>query len=214
MNMPPDDATLALWLEDELDGEDFANVEAWAQSQPDQLAMRESARKWKAMINSGIPATEEPPYADFFNARIARSIREQQFQQSPQAKSASVIPFWKKFTRPLAACAGMALTFWLGIHSRSIPVVDEIAEIATVSEINQLAGAGDDLPAMVYTPVNGVSAEYFDSDDAAATVVILEGVAAIPDTVDLTKQTADNESPREIDATANAELPTDKAANP
>ena len=32
---------LALWLEDELDGEDFAKVEAWAQSQPDQLAMRE-----------------------------------------------------------------------------------------------------------------------------------------------------------------------------
>jgi hypothetical protein len=214
MNTPPDDAMLALWLEDELDGEDFAKVESWAQSQPDQLAMRESARRWKAMINSGIPATEEPPYADFFNARIARSIRQQQAQQPSEAKPASIIPFWQKFARPLAACAGIALAFWLGMHSRSIPVVDTIAEMTAIGEMEQLADASDDLPATVYTPVNGVSAECFESDDAYATVVILEGLAAIPDAIDLTRQTAVNETPREIDSTAHAEMPADQAPKP
>jgi hypothetical protein len=214
MNMPPDDAILALWLEDELDGEDFAKVEAWAQSQPDQLAMRESARKWKAMINAGIPATEEPPYPDFFNARIARSISQQKVQQAPEAKPANSIPFWRKFTLPLAAGVGMAFTFWLGIHSRSIPVVESIAEMTAPGEMTQLADASENLPATVYTPENGVRAECFDSDAASATVVILEGLAAIPKETDLTRQTAATDAPREIDSTAQAELPASKDPKP
>jgi hypothetical protein len=214
MNMPPDDAMLALWLEDELDGEDFAKVEAWAQSQPDQLAMRESARKWKAMINAGIPATEEPPYPDFFNARIARSISQQKAQQAPEAKPANSIPFWRKFALPLAAGVGMAFTFWLGIHSRSIPVVESIAEMTAPGEMTQLADASENLPPTVYTPENGVRAECFDSDAASATVVILEGLAAIPKETDLTRLTAATDAPREIDSTAQAELPASKDPKP
>ena len=212
MNMPPDDATLALWLEDELSGEDFAKVEAWAQSQLDQLAMRESARKWKAMINAGIPATEEPPYPDFFNARIARSISQQKAQDTHKAKPENILSFWQKFARPLAAGLGMAFTFWLGIHSRSIPVVETIAEMTATDEMIQLADATDDLPATVYTPVNGVSAECIDSE--TATIVVLEGLAAIPDETDLTRQTAASNSPREIDSTAHADLPTGKEPKP
>ena len=212
MNMPPDDATLALWLEDELDGEDFAKVEAWAQSQLDQLAMRESARKWKAMINAGIPATEEPPYPDFFNARIARSISQQKAQDTSKAKPENILSFWQKFARPLAAGLGMAFTFWLGIHSRSIPVVETIAEMTATDEMIQLADATDDLPATVYTPVNGVSAECIDRE--TATIVVLEGLAAIPDETDLTRQTAASNSPREIDSTAHADLPTGKEPKP
>jgi hypothetical protein len=214
MNMPPDDAMLALWLEDELDGEDFAKVEAWAQSQPDQLAMRESARKWKAMISAGIPATEEPPYPDFFNARIARSISQQKVQQAPEAKPANSIPFWRKFALPLAAGVGMAFTFWLGIHSRSIPVVESIAEMTAPGEMTQLADASENLPPTVYTPENGVRAECFDSDAASATVVILEGLAAIPKETDLTRLTAATDAPREIDSTAQAELPASKDPKP
>jgi hypothetical protein len=214
MNMPPDDAMLALWLEDELDGEDFAKVEAWAQSQPDQLAMRESARKWKAMIHAGIPATEEPPYPDFFNARITRSVSQQKSQQAPEAKPANSIPFWRKFALPLAAGVGMAFTFWLGIHSRSIPVVESIAEMTAPGEMTQLADASENLPATVYTPENGVRAECFDSDAASATVVILEGLAAIPKETDLTRQTAATDAPREIDSTAHADLPASKDPKP
>ncbi len=214
MNMPPDEAMLALWLEDELDGEDFAKVEAWAQSQPDQLAMRESARRWKAMIHAGIPASEEPPYADFFNARIARSITRQKAQAVTETKTEITVPFWRKFALPLAACVGMAFSFWLGIHSRSIPVVETIAEITVPGEMIQLAEANDIPPAAIYTPENGVSAEYFESDMASASVVILDGLAAIPDSTDLTRQTAATDKPREIDSTAHTEAPAGKNPNP
>jgi hypothetical protein len=176
--------------------------------------MRESARKWKAMINAGIPATEEPPYPDFFNARIARSISQQKVQQAPEAKPANSIPFWRKFTLPLAAGVGMAFTFWLGIHSRSIPVVESIAEMTAPGEMTQLADASENLPPTVYTPENGVRAECFDSDAASATVVILEGLAAIPKETDLTRLTAATDAPREIDSTAQAELPASKDPKP
>ena len=214
MNTPPDDITLALWLEDELHGAEFAEVEAWAQTQPDQIAMRESARKWKAMVKSAIPAVEEPPYPDFFNQRIAQRIKQHEAQQATETTAQNTIPFWRKFTLPLAACAGMAFTFWLGIHSRSIPVVETIAEMTATDEMIQLADANDDPSAAIYTPENGVSAEYFESEIASATVVILDGLAAIPDSTDLTRQTAATDNTREIDSTAHADLPASKDPKP
>ena len=214
MNTPPDDVTLALWLEDELQGDEFAAVESWAQTQPDQIAMRESARKWKTLVQSAIPVSEEPPYPDFFNQRIAQRIKQHAAQQDADTDSSNTISFWRKFTLPLAACAGMAFTFWLGIHSRSIPIVDTIAEMTAPTEMTQLAEANDNPPAAIYTPENGVRAEYFESDTASATVVILNGLAAIPDTVDLTRQTAATNAPREIDSTAQADLPASKDSKP
>lgn len=214
MNMPPDEALLALWLEDELVGDEFAAVEAWAKTQPDQLAMREQARKWKAMVKSAIPASEEPPYADFFNARIARSIAQSQPKhESRQASEKFIFP-WRRLALPLAACAGMAFTFWLGIHSRKIPVVESIAEMTAPTAMDSIADANADLPAVVYTPQEGVRAECFDSDTASATVIILDGLAAIPDTTDLTRQTASSGAAREIDSTAQAAPPASKATNP
>ena len=52
MNTPPDDNTLALWLDDELEGEELARVEAWAADHPDQLAAREQVREWRKMIGA------------------------------------------------------------------------------------------------------------------------------------------------------------------
>lgn len=214
MNTPPDDVTLALWLEDELQGDEFAAVEAWAQTQPDQIAMRESARKWKAMVKSAIPAVEEPPYPDFFNNRIAQRINQREEQHATETRVQNTVPFWRKFALPLAACTGMAFAFWLGIHSRSIPVVESIAEMTAPDELIQLADANDSPPATVYTPENGVRAECFESETASATVVVLDGLAAIPDTTDLTRQTAATETLREIDSTAHADLPASKDTKP
>ena len=47
MNTNPDEAKLAMWLDDELQGEELAAMEAWAGSQPEQLAAREEVRRWR-----------------------------------------------------------------------------------------------------------------------------------------------------------------------
>ena len=188
MNTNPDEATLALWLDDELAGADHAAVEAWALTRPDQLAGREEIRRWRATMATAIPASEEPPYPDFFNSRVLQAIRE----PVPATKAPSF--FWKSWLMPVAACAGMALTFWAGTQATSPPEYD-------------VAGAPKAIPVdpVLYTPENGVAAEWFASKSASATVIVLNGVAAIPDSTDFS-QTVNVPVEREIDSTASLEV--------
>ncbi len=191
MNTNPDETTLALWLDDELHGEQLAAVEAWATQHPGQLAAREETRRWRKMIAAAVPAAEEPPYTEFFNSRIDTAIRR-------QMKEPAVLPKRKVSLRalfmPLAACAGMAFSFLAGMKMPSGP-----------PEIN-VAGAPKAIPVepILYTPERGVKAEWIASSDASATVIVLDGINAIPDSMDFSA-TAATQSWREIDATAGFE---------
>ncbi len=188
--MNPDEATLALWLDDELTGPEKAVVEAWASQHPEQLAAREEIRQWRATLSAAIPASEEPPYPDFFNHKILQGIREQAPKPVPEKRPA----FWKSWLMPVAACAGMALTFWVGTKSSLPP------------EIN-VAGAPRAIPveSVLYTPDTGVNAELFASSDASATVIVLSGVTAIPDATDFS-ETVYVPMDREFDSTADIEV--------
>jgi len=187
MNMKPDETTLALWLDDELTGSDLASVEAWAATQPEQLAAREEIRRWREMVTSNMAASVEPPYPDFFNSRILQSIREQAPVPTPPEKKPLL---WKSWFMPIAACAGMAFTFWAGMKTQAVPEID-------------VAGAPRAIPVdpVVYTPENGVNAEWFTSSEASATVIVLNGINAIPDSMDFS-ETVYVPMDREIDSTA------------
>ena len=67
---------LALWLDDELSGEELVKMDAWAANEPDQLAAREELRSFRKMMSENVPAEEELPYPDFFLSRIHQGIRE------------------------------------------------------------------------------------------------------------------------------------------
>lgn len=192
MNTNPDEATLALWLDDELTGSELAAVEAWATGRPEQLAARDGIRRWRETMASAIPASEEPPYPDFFNSRVLKSIRD----QAPKAEISARRASWKSWWMRATACAGMALAFWLGKKSQSVPEYD-------------VANAPRAIPVepVVYTPENGVNAEWFASAKASATVIVLNGVTAIPDNMDFS-ETAAVPMDREIDSMAdnNVEL--------
>lgn len=182
--MNPDEATLALWLDDELIGEQLATVNAWAMNEPEQLAARDQVRNWRTLVARTIPAVEEPPYPDFFNSRIQQAIRE----TVPEFTKKNA--FWKSWLMPLAACAGMVMSFWIGAKSNH-PSIDY-----------DVAGAPKAIPVepVVYTPEKGVEAEWFTSSHASATVIVLNGVAAIPDTTDFS-ETVYHTMDRELDTT-------------
>ncbi len=189
MNMNPDEATLALWLDDELTGEELAAVEAWAGGHPDQLAARDEIRHWRTMVSTAIPAVEEPPYPDFFNSRVMQGIRDS--EPKTKAKRPSIFRHW---LMPLAACAGMVLAFWIGKESHH-----------PVAPVSNVAGAprAISVDPMLYTPEKGVKAEWFASDTTLASVIVLNGVAAIPDSTDFS-QTVYLQLEREIDFTADS----------
>jgi anti-sigma factor RsiW len=187
MNMKPDEITLALWLDDELIGPELASVEAWAATQPEQLAAREEIRRWRETVTANMAASVEPPYPDFFNSRILQAIRE----QTPAPALPAGKPFsWKSWLMPAAACAGMALTFWAGTKTQAVPEI-EVARAPRAIAVDPV----------VYTPENGVDAECFTSSEASATVIVLNGITAIPDSTDFS-ETVYVPMDREIDSTA------------
>ncbi len=191
MNTNPDEARLALWLEDELHGEELATFEAWVAGYPEHFAAREEIRRWRGLIHSALPPEEEPPYSDFFNSRVAREIRTPAVVAGPPASSARRF-FWSTLVMPLAACAGMVIAFWVGTQ-QARPGPPEI----------DVTGAPKAIPVdpILYTPEKGVKAEWFTSTEASATVIVLDGVKAIPDATDFT-ETAMRPDARDIDSTA------------
>lgn len=195
MKTPPDDNTLALWLDDELEGEELARVEAWAVDHPDQLEAREKVRDWRKMISDSMPAAEEPPAAEFFNERILQHAAH--VSASLPGSGASKQAAWNPIWMPLAACAGMVLAFWLG----ALLVQPEDPGSANIG------GSGNSLSPNLYTPEQGVNAQWISSEDASATVIVLNGVSAIPDEIDFTS-IALHRTWREIESSASRQSPT------
>jgi hypothetical protein len=172
MNTTPDEELLALWVDDALDGPSAGAVDAWASTRPEWLERREQARQVTPWLKSGLAAVEEPPYAEFFNARIARELsREPAPAVAPAYEGRR---FWRWFL-PATAVAGMMVCFWAGTRMAPSPMV----------------AAPDPVPApaapapYLYTPEKGVKAAYFASEPADAMVIVLDGVAAIPDSFEI-----------------------------
>jgi hypothetical protein len=189
MNTTPDEDKLALWVEDELDATSLADVDAWTATQPEWLERREVARQMKAILRGSLPAAEEPPYAEFFNARIGREIGREAAASAPMTPAA-VAPMveapgktWRWFL-PATAVAGMALCFWAGTRITPPSV--------TVAAPSPLVPP----PApFLYTPEQGVRADYFASASADAQVIVLDGVAAIPDSFEVPENASTGEGP-------------------
>ena len=162
----PDESTIQRWLKGELEGNELKQMEAWAEDNATEL---EAKMGWDALgseISKALPTEQEPPYADFFNERVKHHAMEL-VEDVPIAKSS---PFWKRFNWIFApvAVAGMAFCFVLGTKIDHDP-----------------AATGNSIAALeeVYTPASGVYSEVLFSGDS--TVIVLDGLDAIPDTLDI-----------------------------
>ena len=182
MNTKPDDELLALWVEDELSGESLSEVDAWASKQSEWLERREQARSWKSLIAGVLPASEEVPHAEFFNARISREI-EAVPEAAPNVVPMRSTPKWAWFL-PAAAAAGMIFGFVIGRGGPETATDGVKVPMATLAPV-------------LYTPTKGVKAEYESSEDA--TVIVLAGVDAIPDSWEIPETAVlEKEGPRTV----------------
>jgi hypothetical protein len=175
MNTTPDEELLALWVDDALEGPPAAEIEAWAAARPEWLERREVARQLTPVLRTGLAVTDLP-YPDFFNARIAREIaREAGGAVSPLGVRPG--SFWRWFL-PATAVAGMVLCFWAGTRMVGNPAGPVAAPVAAT------------FAPFLYTPEKGVKADYFASEPADAMVIVLDGVAAIPDSFEIPETAA------------------------
>lgn len=162
---------LTQWMDGELEGEKLLQVESWVKDHPELLAERDAVQAMSANIQVNIPNSVDPPYPDFFNQRILRSIEEETAQQTAlQVKSRG---FWQWLAMPLAAGA-MAVCFYLGTQMNNTPSTSGAPLV-----VNKAPEAS------VYTPDGAVSANMFKSTDAKATVIVLEGLEDLPDDLEM-----------------------------
>ncbi|MGB1131178.1 MAG: hypothetical protein ACPG4K_14090 [Haloferula sp.] len=161
MNTKPDDELLALWVEDELDVTIHTEVDAWASGQAEWIEHRELARKTKVLLGGNLSPDQDLPNGEFFNARIRREIEVREAAPAVEPPPSKSIMAWLV---PLTAAASLVLGIWIGRGGPQSEVVPPpVAELTPV----------------LYTPQKGVQAELLKSEEA--TVVVLAGVDAIPD---------------------------------
>lgn len=109
----------------------------------------------------------------------------------------------RRLMMPLGVCAGMSAAFLLGARSQSGGDARQVAEI----DVSQ-APRAIPVESFVYTPDQAVEAEWYDSKEASAVVLVLNGIDAIPDQIDLseTAMRSDDEDREMADTGPGGEL--------
>lgn len=144
---------------------------------PELEAAREGFLRMRGEIRRAIPASEEPSYPEFFNTHLERLIIGERGAVVEGPKPESGVRRLLSLWLMPAAAAAVVLAFLAGMqlgHTRD-------GGDAVVAEPASPA---------VYSPVATVQAEAMQDESVGGTVIVLEGLEAIPSSVDLF-QTAD-----------------------
>lgn len=161
MNTKPDDETLALWVEDELDPDTAAAIDRWTADKPEWLERRDLARRSRELLGGALAAEEPVPHGEFFNARIRR---ETSMAAAPKSAPVPRPASGWRWLVPLTAAASLVFGFWLG-RSDPPPAAKPAAVAAEFGTV-------------LYTPEVGTEAEQVPAE--GATVILLVG-RALPD---------------------------------
>lgn len=178
--MKPDKDTLERWMRGELSGEELSAVETWANAHSEELEgilQGETTDSWattSTMLKNSIKADEEPPYGEFLNHKIQQQIEAEAAGLSSEeggAASGSLLGRLKMLWAPMAAAA-MAVCFYAGTQVNDSPDSLQLAEVQQANVMGE-----------IYVPHGGVTASVYENDQSG--VIILEGLSAIPDALDI-----------------------------
>ena len=177
MNKDRREELLTRWMDGVLTDAEQAEFAPYLGDHPELEEERQGFLQMRGEIQSVIPASEEPPYPEFFNTHLERLIVEERGAVVEEAKPPGNV--WRMLSWCLAPAAAAAV------------VLAFLAGMRMAPEANLTAGidAGAVTPA-VYSPVAAVEASALRDDSFGGTVIVLEGLDEIPSSVDLF-QTAD-----------------------
>jgi anti-sigma factor RsiW len=152
-----------------LSGEEEREYALYLKAHPEAVAEVEAFKRIRAALRAEIPASQEPPYPEFFNSHLERMVREseQVAERAPAKKS-----WWASYgTWLIPASAAAILAFFAGM---------QIAPPDAPKRDAATAG----LPA-VYSPIASVHAEAVRDLGLGSALIILDGLDDLPDSVDL-----------------------------
>ena len=161
MKTPPDDQLLARWLDNELSPAERTRFEAMLAADPALRAEAESMKQLGEALRANVEFEREVPHADFFNSQIQEAITADQRAQARGRGRAAGAASWLDWLRSPLTLAGAAAVVLLGVFllRRDGPHTQILS---------------------LYAPNTAVVAAVSYHDDAQATVLLLEGLEAIP----------------------------------
>lgn len=163
-------------LDGRLTPEDEKEYAAYLKEHPDELLGLESYKKLRADLRANIPVEQEPPFPDFFNSHLRKMIEDSEQPPEPVEAAESWFGTFGSWLVPAAAAA--ILAFFAGMQINQKVIVP--APVAANDSANVL-------PA-VYSPIATVSAQAVRDQGLGGAVIILEGLEALPDSLELVSQ--------------------------
>ena len=161
MKTPPDDQLLARWLDNELSPAERTRFEAMLAADP---ALREEAESMKQLgeaLRANVKFERDVPHADFFNSQIQEAIAADQRAQARSKAATAGAASWLDWLRSPLTLAGAAAVLVFGFFL--------LRHEGPRTQILSL-----------YAPNATVHVDVSYNDAANATVLMLDGLEAIP----------------------------------
>ncbi len=168
---------LTRWIDGELDGQELRDFEAAAAADPQLAEAKAEAENLRRLLRADMPEGREIPNPDFFNRQIQHRI------DVDAAPSSTPVP------AAAAPVGGGILSWFLSPFTLASAAAVVLLGLFTLSQINNEGGVTTHTSvASTYTPDKDIAASHFYSDEADATVIMLDGLAALPDSTELRGQ--------------------------
>jgi hypothetical protein len=166
MKTPSENHDLCRWLDGEMNDTERASFEEQLKLNPALAKEASELRALSATLRSHLPAEMKIPHADFFNSQI--QVRIAQMEADESLLKQSTLAGWTNLLQWLrqpwiAAAGAVALAVFSFVLFRPAPVAPSNSTILSS-----------------YTPNTHVRAHTFHDESAAATVLMLDGLDAIP----------------------------------
>ncbi len=159
MKTPSEDHDLIRFLDGEMSDTERARFEARMATDPALKSEVNVMQRMSADLRSHLPAEMPVPYADFFNSQIQVRIAQEEPVALPAARSSWFD--WLRIPTLVTAAAAVAIGGFMILQKQDQPASNSIVH-------------------SIYVPNPSVQARSFHSDEARATVLILDGVEAMP----------------------------------
>ena len=162
MKTPTEDHDLIRWLDGEMNASEHERFAARLESDPVLKAEAEAMRQLGDTLRAHLPTEMPIPHADFFNSQIQVRLAQDEEQElrAPARRG-----FWQGWLRFPGFATSLAATAAVIIAGVMIWQQDDQAESVVLS---------------TYTPNPGVQARSYHSPEAQATVLMLDGLDAMP----------------------------------
>ena len=166
MKTPPDETQIVRFLDGEMDAAEKSAFEARLAADTELCAEIESLSRLSTTLRKNIPAERAVPHADFFNSQIQVRIAQEEIDRARASTAPAATGGWLDWLRSpwlaataTAVVAVMVFTMW---QNRGVPSSESSLVLST------------------YAPNPSVQARAFHSDEAQATVLMLDGLATLP----------------------------------